>query len=210
MEDDVVTLRLEENTWALLQAVIPCVGIPAVPWYYLTLLSARKTESPRAPTAKELLLENPYTPTSTLAQAIMNASPLLAELIVVREWLQEAAPAPALPEATNGYWKFTKHTVMQNLRTGHGPREGLVSEMDPDAVNRGDGAALVADDATYEKMLLQALYGYVRAGRLEDAVEVCRRAHQPWRAASLRGSLLFRWKALCTCSIYPDFYYLHS
>ncbi|KAF5319206.1 hypothetical protein D9619_008447 [Psilocybe cf. subviscida] len=184
-EDDIVTLRLEENTWTLLQAVIP----------------ARKTESHRTLTAKELLLENPYTPTSTLAQAIMNASPLLAELIVVREWLQEAAPTPALPEVTNGYWKFTKHTVMQNLRTGHGPREGLVSEMDPDAVNRGDGAALVADDATYEKMLLQALYGYVRAGRLEDAVEVCRRAHQPWRAASLRGSLLFRWKALSTVNL---------
>lgn len=51
----------------------------------------------------------------------------------------------------------------------------------------------------YEKNLLQALYGYIRAGRLDDAVEVCRKAHQPWRAASIRGSLLFQWKALCKC-----------
>lgn len=33
---------------------------------------------------------------------------------------------------------------------------------------------------------------------LEDAYEVCRKAHQPWRAASIRGSLLFRWNSLGT------------
>ena len=45
-------------------------------------------------------------------------------------------------------------------------------------------------------------YGYIRAGRLDDAVEVsgCWQAHQAWRAASIRGSLiLFQWKALCEC-----------
>jgi nuclear pore complex protein Nup107 len=75
----------------------------------------------------------------------MNASPLLTELIVVREWLQETAPAPQRPEATTGYWKFTKHGVMQALRTGH--RDGLVKEMDPDAVNRESGKGLATDDA---------------------------------------------------------------
>lgn len=108
---------------------------------------ARKTESPSAPTAKDLLLENPYAPMSTLAQAIIHASPLLTELIVVREWLHDTAPHPSLPEANTGYWKFTKHTIMQNIRTGHANRDGLISEMDPDAVNRGDGAGLAADDA---------------------------------------------------------------
>ncbi|KAF9557921.1 hypothetical protein CPC08DRAFT_819621 [Agrocybe pediades] len=182
LREELEILRLEENAWGLLQAVMP----------------ARKTDPPASKTARELLLENPYTPTSTLAQAIMNASPLLTELIAVREWLQETAPPPTPPEANTGYWKFTKHTVMQSLRTGHAQRDGLVSEMDPDAVNKGDGASLAADDASYEKNLLQALYGYVRAGKLEDAVEICRLAHQPWRAASLRGSLFFTWKALST------------
>ncbi|KAJ3503194.1 hypothetical protein NLJ89_g8543 [Agrocybe chaxingu] len=125
-------LRLESNTWGLLQAVMP----------------ARKTDPPQTRSPRELLLENPYTPTSTLAQAIMDASPLLAELVVVREWLHETAPTPVPPEANTGYWKFTKHTIMQGLRTGHGQRDGLVSEIDPDAVNRGDGAGLAADDAT--------------------------------------------------------------
>jgi nuclear pore complex protein Nup107 len=68
-------------------------------------------------------------PTSTLAQAIMNASPLLTELIVVCEWLQETAPAPLRPEATTGYWKFTKYSVMQSLRTCTGLRDGLVKVM---------------------------------------------------------------------------------
>ncbi|KAJ7695686.1 nuclear pore protein 84/107 [Mycena rosella] len=173
-------LRLERDTWGLLQAVMP----------------ARKTEGPPAPTARDLLAENPYTPTSTLAQAIMHASPLLSELVVVREWLQDTAPPPQHPEATTGYWKFTKHGVMQALRLASGPRDGLVREMDPDAVNRGDGRMLAADDTNYEKGLAQALYSYVRAGRLEDAIDLCRKAHQPWRAASIRGSLLFQWRAI--------------
>ncbi|KAK7436197.1 Nucleoporin nup84 [Stygiomarasmius scandens] len=178
--DELELLRLEENTWALLQAVMP----------------ARKTEQSVLNSPRDLLQQNPYTPTSTIAQAIMNASPVLTELVVIREWLQETAPAPSYPEATTGYWKFTKHSVMQALRTGAGSRDGLVKEMDPDAVNREDGRSLAADDASYEKSLAQALYGMVRAGRLDEAIELCRRAHQPWRAASIRGSLFFHWKAI--------------
>jgi nuclear pore complex protein Nup107 len=98
------------------------------------------------PKPKDLLVLNPYTPTSTLAQSIMNASPLLSELVVVREWLHETAPQPLHAEATTGYWKFTKHSVMQALRTGSG-RDGLVREMDPDAINREEERTLVADDA---------------------------------------------------------------
>ncbi|KAF8168933.1 nuclear pore protein 84/107 [Pholiota molesta] len=181
--EDIDVLRLEENTWALLQAVMP----------------ARKTDPPAGPSAAELLLENPYTPPSDLAQAVFRASPLLSELVVVREWLHDTAPAPAPPGASTGYWPFTKHTVLQAVRTGHAPREGRGgAEMDPDAPSRAGGAALAADDASYEKSLLQALYGYLRAGRLQDAVDACRQAHQPWRAASIRGSLLFQWKALST------------
>ncbi|KAK7023754.1 nuclear pore complex protein [Favolaschia claudopus] len=182
-QEELDLLRLERDTWGLLQAVIP----------------ARKTEGPRMPTARELLAENPYTPTLTLAQAIMHASPLLSELVAVREWLQDSAPPPHHPEATTGYWKFTKHSVMQSMRLGNaggGTRDGLVKEMDPDAVNRGDGRMLAADDTKYEKGLAQALYSYVRAGRLGEAIDLCRKAHQPWRAASIRGSLLFRWRAI--------------
>ncbi|KAJ2925851.1 hypothetical protein H1R20_g11243, partial [Candolleomyces eurysporus] len=180
--EDIEILHLEENTWSLLQAILP----------------ARKTELPPTPSARELLATNPYTPPSTLAQAVMNSSPLLQELVVVREWLQDTAPSPPHPEATTGYWKFTKHNVLQGMRSGNSYRDGLVKELDPDAPNRDGGRALASDDASYEKSLLQALYGCVRAGRLEEAVELCRRAHQPWRASSILGSRLFRWPAIST------------
>lgn len=173
-------LRMEENTWGLLQALTP----------------ARKMVPVSHPHPQTLLAQNPFTPTSTLAQYIMHASPFLAELVVVREWLHEIAPPPHHPEVTTGYWKFTKHNVMQGQRTGTGPKDGLVTDMDPDAVNMGNGRALAVDDAAFDKSLAQALYSFLRAGRMDEAVELCRRAHQPWRAASIRGSLLFQWRAI--------------
>ncbi|KAF9488030.1 nuclear pore protein 84/107 [Pleurotus eryngii] len=181
-QEELDVLKLEANTWGLLQAIMP----------------PRKVEALPMPSPRDLLAQNPFTPTSTLAQAIMNTSPLLTELIVVREWLQEIAPPPQHPEATTGYWKFTKHSIMQTLRSAGGPRDGLVKEMDPDVVNKGDGRALDSDDANYEKSLANALYTYVRAGRLDEAIELCRKAHQPWRAASIRGSRLFQWKAIAS------------
>lgn len=57
------------------------------------------------------------------------------------------------------------------------------------------GTELVLDKA-FEKTLTQSLYSLVRAGRLDEAVQLCRKAHQPWRAASIRGSLLFQWRAI--------------
>lgn len=193
--DVVDTLRLECNTWDLLQ----------------TLMSLRKTESKLPPSARELLEENPYTPTATLANSIIKHSPLLNELIVVREWLHDSAPAPRAPEAANGYWKFTRLRLLQAQRMGNKKElDTLVRDLDPDAVERDD-RVLAADDANYEKALAQALYAHVRAGRLDDAVELCRTTRRPWRAASIRGSLLFQWKLLShvaedePANIDPDF-----
>ncbi|KAG6906112.1 hypothetical protein DXG01_015860 [Tephrocybe rancida] len=196
-ELDVELVRMEARTWGLLQAVMP----------------ARKTEPPPLPNPRALLKENPYTPTSTLAQAVMTRSLLLTELVVVKEWLQDTAPVPAGPEASTGYWRFTKLGVLQSLRSGGGVagtgKEAFVRKMDPDVLGRGDeaGRGLAADDAiwradfgmkNYEKSLVKALYGCVRAGRIEEAVEMCRKANQPWRAASIRGIRLFRWRAIST------------
>ena len=43
---------------------------------------------------------------------------------------------PSPSEANTVYWKFT---IMWNLRTGYAQRDGLVTEMDPDAVDEGMG-----------------------------------------------------------------------
>lgn len=108
----------------------------------------RKQQFPEWPSPQQLLQENPYTPTSTLAQAIMHSSRLFYELVIVREWLHDTAPPPPVPDAATGYWKFTKYQLMQALRTGNRMQsDGLVREMDPDAPNRDDTRGLAADDA---------------------------------------------------------------
>ncbi len=69
-------------------------------------------------------------------------------------WLHDDAPAPRLPEATTGYWNFTKHRLLQGLRTGNKKEiETLVSELDPDAVNRDDGKVLAGDDAVCQMLI---------------------------------------------------------
>lgn len=88
----------------------------------------------------------------------MKSSPTLTELNIIREWLQDSAPPPPYSEAATGYWKFTKHRVLQDLRTGStgaagsqrgSTAGGVVTEMDPDAPVReeGEGKTLAADDA---------------------------------------------------------------
>ncbi|KAH9043875.1 nuclear pore protein 84/107 [Lactarius pseudohatsudake] len=182
--EEIEALRMECSTWALLQDVMP----------------ARKTEPPPQPSARALLATNPYTPTSTLAQATLAASRALSELVVVREWLHDTAPPPPHPDASTGYWRFTKYRVTQGLWTGNTGRaaDSVVREMDPDSVVREAeiGRGLAADDASYDKALAHTLFAYVRAGNIEDAIKLCRDAHQPWRAATIRGSLLFSWPAI--------------
>ncbi len=81
----------------------------------------------------------------------MAASRALSELVIVREWLHDTAPPPPRPDASTGYWRFTKHRVTQGRWTGNTGRaaENVVREMDPDAVVREAeiGRSLAGDDA---------------------------------------------------------------
>ena len=150
-QEEIDVLRMEYNTWGLLQALMPCVA-SYTPSHHIDLpfflCRTRKTEPEFHPSPRQLLTENPYTPTYTLAQATMNTSRTLSELVAIREWLHDTAPTPGPPDATTGYWRFTKHRVMQTLRMGNSGQgaEGVVRTMDPDAPLRED-KALAADDA---------------------------------------------------------------
>lgn len=101
------------------------------------------------PTARDLLAQNPYTPTATLAQVTMKHNPFLGELVAVREWLHDNAPVPHPPESTTGYWRMTKHRLLQGLRTENRKELApLVSALDPDApLRESNGKSLAADDA---------------------------------------------------------------
>jgi nuclear pore complex protein Nup107 len=88
----------------------------------------------------------------------MAASRTLSELVIVREWLHDTAPPPPRPDASTGYWRFTKHRVTQGRWTGNTGRtvENVVREMDPDAVVREAeiGRSLAGDDAVRAFLLL--------------------------------------------------------
>ncbi|KAI4519168.1 hypothetical protein K525DRAFT_258749 [Schizophyllum commune Loenen D] len=180
-------LRLERNTWALLQ-----------------LLTAERRiieDNPPRTSAAALLAENPYTPTVTVVNAILASSPMLRELVVIREWVQDFAPPPPRVEPTTGYLKGTKNALAQAARMGAALPEWRVQTLDPDATHHGDEKTLDPDDMNYEKALAQALYRYIRAGRTREGADLCRDTFNPWRAACINGSILFEWPAL---SIDPE------
>ena len=104
-----------------------------------------------------------------------------------------------------------------------GTQANLAQELDPDIVSRDFGCALAAEDAVsghgshtslclisrpkaYEKALAHSIYTYIRAGQSEQAMELCRSSHRPWRAAALQGYKLFDWAALCTRSSSYEYY----
>ncbi|KAL9938079.1 hypothetical protein V8E36_002702 [Tilletia maclaganii] len=64
----------------------------------------------------------------------------------------------------------------------------VLKTLDPDAPCRGEGE-LSNEDMAYERAFLRSLFQLTRAGKLSDALDLCRQADRPWRAASLRGAI---------------------
>ncbi|KAI0031297.1 nuclear pore protein 84/107 [Vararia minispora EC-137] len=172
-------IRMELHTWSLLQS----------------LEAIRRVESSLPPSPAALLAQNPYTPQQTLEQAAMDRSRTWTELAAVREWLQETAPQPHVLDASTGYWRLTLRRAEHRARFG--VAGGASGRLDPDVETR-EGTKIAPEDAAEDRALLQTLFAYVRNGELDAAYELCVRANQPWRAASVRGALLFTWPALST------------
>lgn len=133
------------------------------------------------------------TPLATV-QRILASDTELAELKIVREWLQDLLPVVHTVEVRKGYLSFTKNALRANRTQlpsgGRRGNERLVDQLDPDAAVRGPGV-LDVEDVNYEKALLRTLFEYVRAGELDKALHLCTQTSQPWRAASLRGALFY-------------------
>ncbi|KAE8229767.1 hypothetical protein CF326_g5257 [Tilletia indica] len=64
----------------------------------------------------------------------------------------------------------------------------LLKTLDPDAPCRSGDGELANEDLAYERAFLRSLFELARAGKLTDALDLCRQADRPWRAASLRGA----------------------
>lgn len=80
-----------------------------------------------------------------------------------------------------GVWHQTQRAIRKTAG-----KDVLVQHLDPDAPTR-EQARLQAEDQKLEEGLLEDIWKLLRAGRLEEARQLCRSAGQPWRAATLGG-----------------------
>lgn len=80
---------------------------------------------------------------------------------------------------SSGVW----HHTQRFLKKG-GSSSNIVHHLDFDAPTR-EHAQQLADDKKQDESLLEDLWTLLRAGRVEEACDLCRSAGQPWRAATL-------------------------
>ncbi|CAN6363575.1 unnamed protein product [Urochloa humidicola] len=80
---------------------------------------------------------------------------------------------------SSGVWHRTQRYLKRNNNDS-----AIVKHVDFDAPTR-EGAQLHPDDKKQDELLLEDMWTLLRAGRLEEASELCRSAGQAWRAATL-------------------------
>ncbi|KAG2563843.1 hypothetical protein PVAP13_8KG368602 [Panicum virgatum] len=80
---------------------------------------------------------------------------------------------------SSGVWHRTQRYLKRNNNDST-----IVKHVDFDAPTREE-AQLLPDDKKQDELLLEDIWTLLRAGRLEEASELCRSAGQAWRAATL-------------------------
>ncbi|KAI9597817.1 nuclear pore protein 84/107 [Syncephalis fuscata] len=133
---------------------------------------------------------NPSDP--TLATDVQIFTPLftmgsghtaLREYVIVKNWLQEVAPRfqPVGPRA--GYWFYTSrfNGVAATGSLADPEATKIVHHLDPDAPSHQE----------FDKYLMRTLYEYLRRGQVNQAMDLCRKSDQSWRAASISGSTMY-------------------
>ncbi|KAL5538285.1 hypothetical protein UlMin_046327, partial [Ulmus minor] len=80
---------------------------------------------------------------------------------------------------TSGIWHHTQRYLKKGTSNS-----STIHHLDFDAPTR-EHAHQLPDDKKQDESLLEDLWTLLRAGRLEEACELCRSAGQPWRAATL-------------------------
>lgn len=126
----------------------------------------------------------------TSVQELMAQDHLLSEYVEMRRWLEENAPPFHPVETRKGYLFYTRRDIRKRA-ADTASNSNVVTEVDPDATSR-QRKEVALEDNEYQTGLLRTLYEYVRRGRVNSAMDLCIESDEPWRAASLRGGLLWR------------------
>ncbi|PON43586.1 Nuclear pore protein [Parasponia andersonii] len=138
---------------------------------------------------KELLL---LPPTSHLEACQFVAEDHEAQLCLrIVQWLEGLASKELVLERkvrgshvgtylpTSGIWHHTQRCLKKGASNA-----STIHHLDFDAPTR-EHAHQLPDDKKQDESLLEDLWTLLRAGRLEEACNLCRSAGQPWRAATL-------------------------
>ncbi|XP_056684816.1 nuclear pore complex protein NUP107 isoform X2 [Spinacia oleracea] len=133
-----------------------------------------------------------YPTTSHLEACQFVVSDLTAQLCLrVVQWLEDLASKALELEnkvrgshvgtylPSSGIWHNTQRHLKKNEKS---PK--TVKHLDFDAPTR-ENALPLPDDRKQDESLLEDVWILLRAGRVEEACDLCRSAGQPWRAASL-------------------------
>lgn len=102
----------------------------------------------------------------------------------VKRWLENMASERII--AISDKRDSSTSRTLKVMKTQLYPGEDAV-RMDPDAVLRDGDDHILEDDMEDEAELMKSVWSYVRSGRVSDAVNLCVRVGQSWRAASLSG-----------------------
>ncbi|KAI8050910.1 nuclear pore protein 84/107 [Syncephalis plumigaleata] len=117
----------------------------------------------------------------------------LREHVLVKSWLQEVASGFQPVGPRTGYWFYTSRYHNGVSATGDlsDPEAAkIVHTLDPDAPSR-EKRTLAPEDQEFDKALVRTLYEYLRRGQINQAMELCRKSDQSWRAASISGSTMY-------------------
>ncbi|KAL4625298.1 hypothetical protein ACB092_05G015500 [Castanea dentata] len=157
----------------------------AASWSLLWYLFGKVSEE----LPKELIL---YPQTSHLEACQFVAEDHTAQLCLrVVQWLEDLASKALDLESkvqgshvgtylpSSGVW----HHTQRYLKKG-ASNTNTVHHLDFDAPTR-EHAHQLPDDKKQDESLLEDVWTLLRAGRLEEACDLCRSAGQPWRAATL-------------------------
>ncbi|CAM6042536.1 unnamed protein product [Sphagnum compactum] len=135
-----------------------------------------------------------FPPTSQQEAALfILANPLAQQCLRIVQWLEGLASKELDYQKKRKGWYAGSyvqklgvwHQTQQAIRKRTG-RATLVKHLDPDAPSR-ERAHLHPEDQELQEDLLEDVWKLLRAGRLAEARELCRRAGQTWRAPSIGG-----------------------
>ncbi|KAJ3299145.1 hypothetical protein HK104_009939 [Borealophlyctis nickersoniae] len=172
----------EANTWTLVKYLLVDVDITPPLLEYSGNESGEREDEPddtgTSTTPREFLSDQ------ALVDQLFRENKKAKEHLIVKQWLEATAPHYHAVETRPVYLLHTRSKIAL------GSSGDLVSAIDPDAPNR-QHKQLAVEDQDHEKQLIRTVFEYIRRGRMEDAMDLCKQCDQPWRAASLRGGSLW-------------------